>query len=203
MFEILANDTQSLPIEVVKGLYELRQRDKVSKALSVALNKEEKELLELVKGFKKDKDTGFDEAPLVARAEESTRKRKILSEMYEEQQKATQAIYEEIDKKVNSFDMKTKEIKHLFTIAPQGTKNKKNKKTKVVEELPVDDEMPIPTADPNEPVYCTCRRVSFGQMVGCENEECLIEWFHFGCVGLTEEPSKWYCPDCSAKGFTV
>ena len=22
-------------------------------------------------------------------------------------------------------------------------------------------------------------------------------------VGLTEEPSKWYCPDCSAKGFTV
>ena len=203
MFEILANDTQSLPKEVVKGLYELRQRDKVSKALSVALNKEEKELLELVKEFKKDKDTGFDEAPLVARAEESTRKRKILSEMYEEQQKATQAIYEEIDKKVNSFDMKTKDIKHLFTIAPQDTKNKKNKKTKVVEELPVDDEMPIPTADPNEPVYCICRRVSFGQMVGCENEECLIEWFHFGCVGLTEEPSKWYCPDCSAKGFTV
>ena len=61
----------------------------------------------------------------------------------------------------------------------------------------------IPTADPNEPVYCTCRRVSFGQMVGCDNDDCLTEWFHFGCVGLTEEPSKWYCPDCTAKGFSI
>ena len=77
------------------------------------------------------------------------------------------------------------------------------KKSKVVEELPPGDDLDasFPTADPNEPLYCTCRRVSFGQMVGCDNEDCLIEWFHFGCVGLTEEPSKWYCPDCVAKGF--
>ena len=24
-------------------------------------------------------------------------------------------------------------------------------------------------------------------MVGCDNEECPIEWFHFDCVGVTEE----------------
>lgn len=41
--------------------------------------------------------------------------------------------------------------------------------------------------DPNEPVFCFCKRVSFGDMVACENEECPIEWFHFGCVGLKEQ----------------
>ncbi len=43
--------------------------------------------------------------------------------------------------------------------------------------------------DPDEPVYCSCRRVSFGKMVACEDPDCLIEWFHFGCVGLVEEVS--------------
>jgi len=54
--------------------------------------------------------------------------------------------------------------------------------------------------DPNEPRYCYCRGVSFGQMVGCDNPECKIEWFHFGCVGLKSTPKgKWLCPDCRRK----
>jgi len=199
MFEILAADAQKLPKEVIIGLYELRKKDKESKALSVELNKEEKELLEIVKSYKKDNDTGFDEAPLVARAEGTTKKRKLLVEMYEEQMKATQAIYEQIDKKVQSFDTKTNNIKHLFTADAHGSASKKKKKKKD-EEIPADEPI-LAVADPNEPVYCICRRVSFGQMVGCENQDCMIEWFHFGCVGLTAEPQKWYCPDCSAKGF--
>ena len=53
--------------------------------------------------------------------------------------------------------------------------------------------------DPNEPLYCTCRQGSFGRMVACESEACKIEWFHFECVGLKNEPTdKWYCPDCLA-----
>ncbi|DAZ98548.1 TPA: hypothetical protein N0F65_007047 [Lagenidium giganteum] len=40
----------------------------------------------------------------------------------------------------------------------------------------VTEDLPI---DPNEPVYCHCRRVSFGQMVGCDNDDCKYEWFHF------------------------
>jgi hypothetical protein len=51
--------------------------------------------------------------------------------------------------------------------------------------------------DPNEPTYCLCNQVSFGEMIGCDNEECSIEWFHFQCVGLTSKPKgKWYCPIC-------
>ncbi len=56
-------------------------------------------------------------------------------------------------------------------------------------------EMPI---DPNEPTYCICQDVSWGEMIGCDNNDCPIEWFHFGCMGLTAKPKgKWYCPKCS------
>ncbi|XP_062504231.1 inhibitor of growth protein 4-like [Corticium candelabrum] len=50
----------------------------------------------------------------------------------------------------------------------------------------------------NEAKYCFCERGPFGEMVGCDNLECLVEWFHFECVGLTEQPKgEWYCPQCS------
>ncbi|KAI7872317.1 hypothetical protein BDF14DRAFT_1992496 [Spinellus fusiger] len=51
--------------------------------------------------------------------------------------------------------------------------------------------------DPNEPLYCYCQQVSFGEMVACDNEECDIEWFHIECVGLKVPPKgKWYCKNC-------
>ncbi|CAH1782755.1 unnamed protein product [Owenia fusiformis] len=53
--------------------------------------------------------------------------------------------------------------------------------------------------DPNEPRYCICNQVSYGDMVGCDNDDCTIEWFHYPCVGLTQAPKgKWYCPQCTA-----
>lgn len=52
--------------------------------------------------------------------------------------------------------------------------------------------------DGTEPVYCLCNRVSFGEMIACDNPECLIEWFHYDCVGITQQPKgKWYCPECA------
>ncbi|XP_053559839.1 inhibitor of growth protein 2 [Bombina bombina] len=73
--------------------------------------------------------------------------------------------------------------------------SKKKKRSKVKQEREIS---PIPFAiDPNEPTYCLCNQVSYGEMIGCDNEECSIEWFHFSCVGLTYKPKgKWYCPDC-------
>lgn len=48
-----------------------------------------------------------------------------------------------------------------------------------------------------EPVYCTCRQVSYGEMIACDGENCAIEWFHYPCVNLTVPPrGKWYCPEC-------
>eukprot|EP00903_Cladosiphon_okamuranus_P006961 g6775.t1 len=60
------------------------------------------------------------------------------------------------------------------------------------------DDLPV---DPNEPVYCICMQVSYGEMVGCDNPSCDNgEWFHFGCVKLTKRPpGRWLCPGCTAQ----
>lgn len=55
-------------------------------------------------------------------------------------------------------------------------------------------DMPV---DPNEPTYCICHQVSFGQMIACDNPDCPIEWFHIACMGLSSIPKgKWFCPKC-------
>lgn len=88
--------------------------------------------------------------------------------------------------------------------------------------MPVDENgTPVDwSCDPNEPRYCLCNQISYGSMVACDNEEviiytdlpfqsivlnvtifflqCQFEWFHYGCVGITQPPKgKWYCPPCT------
>lgn len=51
-----------------------------------------------------------------------------------------------------------------------------------------------------EPTYCYCNQVSFGEMVGCDGEDCKREWFHLPCIGYKNPPKgKWFCDDCLAK----
>ena len=41
-------------------------------------------------------------------------------------------------------------------------------------------------------------------MIGCDNDLCPIEWFHFKCVQITSKPKgKWYCPKCRGDKVTV
>lgn len=72
---------------------------------------------------------------------------------------------------------------------------KRNKKDNLNNSPPaLYEDTPI---DPDEPTYCFCEQVSYGEMIGCDNVACRIEWFHFACVSLTTKPKgKWYCPDC-------
>eukprot|EP00092_Neocalanus_flemingeri_P020341 GFUD01022035.1.p1 GENE.GFUD01022035.1~~GFUD01022035.1.p1 ORF type:complete len:241 (+),score=77.41 GFUD01022035.1:45-767(+) len=68
-----------------------------------------------------------------------------------------------------------------------------NGSTPSATDIPIVD-MPV---DPNEPTYCLCQQVSYGEMIGCDNQDCPIEWFHFPCMALTIKPKgKWYCPKC-------
>ena len=49
----------------------------------------------------------------------------------------------------------------------------------------------------DEELYCYCRSPEEGTMIGCDNNDCKIEWFHLHCLHLTNAPKgKWYCPDC-------
>lgn len=85
--------------------------------------------------------------------------------------------------------------KEVITPSTSKTKKKKKRKTKVEKET----EAPTvdPPIDPNEPTYCLCDQVSYGEMIGCDNVNCEREWFHFSCVGLMTKPKgKWYCPTC-------
>lgn len=56
------------------------------------------------------------------------------------------------------------------------------------------------TAGENEldsKVYCTCRQVSYGEMIGCDDDDCEIEWYHVACLNLDKAPEgNWICPQC-------
>ncbi|CDZ97835.1 inhibitor of growth protein amino-terminal histone-binding protein [Phaffia rhodozyma] len=53
----------------------------------------------------------------------------------------------------------------------------------------------------DDTLYCYCKQKSHGEMVGCDNEKCAIEWFHMRCVNLTSPlPESWFCPTCVAQG---
>eukprot|EP00249_Psilotum_nudum_P011059 c22943_g1_i2 orf=316-1011(+) len=80
----------------------------------------------------------------------------------------------------------------------EGEVTKSGRKRMQFVEQPLNMELDLPI-DPNEPTYCYCNQVSFGEMVACDNPDCKIEWFHFDCVGIKDRPKgKWYCPDCAA-----
>lgn len=52
----------------------------------------------------------------------------------------------------------------------------------------------------DENLYCFCQRGSFGEMIGCDSDDCKYEWFHIGCVGVSKPlPQTWLCSDCLAK----
>lgn len=49
----------------------------------------------------------------------------------------------------------------------------------------------------DEQRYCFCNNVSYGDMIGCDDDDCEREWFHLGCVGLSKPPQgTWYCDAC-------
>lgn len=75
---------------------------------------------------------------------------------------------------------------------PRSKSNKKNSQSSETGD----------SADEVEPTYCICEYISYGPMVGCDNDLCPIEWFHFKCVSLKKEPKgKWYCPRCRGTNF--
>ncbi|TRY67090.1 hypothetical protein TCAL_05152 [Tigriopus californicus] len=58
--------------------------------------------------------------------------------------------------------------------------------------------------DPDEPTYCLCEQISYGEMIGCDNDLCPLEWFHFNCVNLSSKPKgKWFCPKCRGEKANV
>ncbi|GMR32162.1 hypothetical protein PMAYCL1PPCAC_02357, partial [Pristionchus mayeri] len=137
-----------------------------------------------------------------------------IDKMYAEAEELSRAkvalatkLYDSVDEDISMMDKTTKKLeagsrKHNDDDpgTSDGGRRKKKRKGDESEEgsglnVPA-VEMPV---DPNEPVYCTCHQVSFGEMICCDNPDCKVEWFHFQCVGMTAGPSnnvKWFCEAC-------
>eukprot|EP01114_Cavostelium_apophysatum_P020858 TRINITY_DN7109_c0_g1_i1.p1 TRINITY_DN7109_c0_g1~~TRINITY_DN7109_c0_g1_i1.p1 ORF type:complete len:221 (+),score=39.82 TRINITY_DN7109_c0_g1_i1:204-866(+) len=199
----------SLPQEVRRNFALLRELDSRSQDLLEKVEKSSKQLLS--KSAKRAKENPDDEKTIRSDL-------KQCLELGDEKVALAVQTYELVDKHIRRLDMDLKKFE--AELEQQGTpvvatpiKEHKAVEKKAVDSktpqkkngtaadpsarvLNVDIDMPI---DPNEPTYCICSRVSFGEMVGCDSSDCKVEWFHFECVGLTGPPKgKWFCPDCTA-----
>ena len=59
--------------------------------------------------------------------------------------------------------------------------------------------LPMQVATDNK-LYCVCQSPhdDVSEMIGCDEPDCWIEWFHFECVGIIVVPEgQWYCPECT------
>lgn len=131
----------------------------------------------------------------------------LMKESMDLFEKAKGFAEDKVELAMQTYDLVDKQIRRLEGISvtqPTGDtdeksgSNNQNQDSSNREEASTAEclamDMPL---DPNEPKYCTCHQVSFGEMIACDNKDCPIEWFHFACVDLKSKPKgKWYCPEC-------
>ena len=51
----------------------------------------------------------------------------------------------------------------------------------------------------NQRTFCYCHGPDTGLMIGCDNKDCRIQWFHTKCLDINKlsiPKGDWYCPDC-------
>ncbi|XP_055332899.1 inhibitor of growth protein 4-like [Paramacrobiotus metropolitanus] len=120
--------------------------------------------------------------------------------------KLTQNAYDMVDRVIRRLDKELEAIVSEIGSGKSSSAEKNQRDKGALDEGPgrarvrgADPfDMPV---DPNEPTYCECKQISFGEMIACDNQSCPIEWFHFACVGLTSKPKgKWFCKRCVASG---
>ena len=167
-----ARITEKLPEKVEKNNSAIRY-----------MNKEEVEEEE-----EEDEEIEEEEEAEVKVKKEVKRKEKV-KEKEKEKEKVKEEKEERKDERKATGKVTRKSTpKH---VSSKIKKKKKKEKESTIEDVPV---------DPDEPTYCICNSISYGDMIGCDNDDCEIEWFHFCCVNLTHKPKgKWYCPRCSAE----
>eukprot|EP00241_Pyramimonas_parkeae_P022808 CAMPEP_0114320230 /NCGR_PEP_ID=MMETSP0059-20121206/25809_1 /TAXON_ID=36894 /ORGANISM="Pyramimonas parkeae, Strain CCMP726" /LENGTH=221 /DNA_ID=CAMNT_0001447581 /DNA_START=94 /DNA_END=759 /DNA_ORIENTATION=+ len=157
-------------------------------------------------GAKRSRRSTVADASLEAKLEPYVR---TCLQCSEDKVQLAKQTYDMVDKHIERLDRSLKkfeeEVKHRTERetrtgprAPVAVTSSEKQAQNSEMRTPSEMDLPI---DPNEPTYCTCNRVSFGEMIACDNEHCKIEWFHFECVGLSrhqQQKGKWYCPECSA-----
>lgn len=184
-----------LPQKIQKCMLAMRAQDKTAQSKCIALAKAERELLEELKALVAKGGRKFDEAAYQVRADALIARRQELAITLDDQQKKAVAVYNLLDERITTLDANTRQISHLLVNAGINGEDKGRRKRK---NLGRDEESDV-LREASEPTYCVCNQVSFGTMIGCDNSECPIEWFHLACVGLSEPKDPWFCPQCSGE----
>ncbi|XP_074654232.1 inhibitor of growth protein 5-like [Tubulanus polymorphus] len=215
----LMRDLDSRSQDVLKNIDELCD-DYLMNVKSMEPEKRASRLTDISEMFNKSRDYGDDKVQLAMQTYEMVDKHirkldadlaRFEAELKEKAVGAKSGGQETGSKKGRAKSDKKKKKKDDFDDEIPKKKKKKNQisatdipVTPTVPALPLSiahpsDVLDMPV-DPNEPTYCLCHQVSYGEMIGCDNADCPIEWFHFACVGLTIKPKgKWYCPKCTVE----
>jgi len=229
--ETIIHAMKELPDTMILMMNILREMDQSSFLRMEEMKMEEEKLLsELAELGKANNTTSsssassssalssqvFDETPYLERYQKIKEEQQSILDLLDHKMKTASNVYNFLDAKINVFDNATKPYHHLYPTGEEEYLRRPKKKRKggaaggaggeeeAVNTIPLGDEGVL-NVDPNEPVYCICRRVQFGRMIACENTECPYEWFHFACVNLpdtfeVDDTVLWYCPECIALG---
>ena len=188
--ETAVGSLDPLPKELVESLKRIGDLDHISREKALQIQKEENELLEQIKSDMKE-GKNINQEQIKKQADELVQRTAELVSSMDQQIDISQDMYTKVNGCIDNLDENVKSLNALLA----SRSAKRGADVPIINLNSMDD-----TFDPSsEPLYCTCRRMQFGKMVGCESEDCKIEWFHYGCVGLIEEPEVWYCSDCCAR----
>ena len=121
-----------------------------------------------------NKKRRFDSTSSTTEGKRSMKKNKMTLSVMESEEPATSSVFlgpisGDVGSyllQINTHSLCQKRKLHTLTLFP-------NSKYFEVQIAHLSD-VPV---DPNEPTYCYCKQVSFGQMVMCDNKNCPIEWY--------------------------
>jgi len=216
---------ENLPTELKKNFNNMHDLDSSNKDILVEIDtasdeylrkvrdlspgKRKAEMEKIQRMFKKSKEISDDKVNIAVHTYELVDKhiRKLDSDLakFESDMKEKGRLSQSETEEEEEIPVKKKTKDKKKGLKEEGKKKKKQKNEpattpsqSLYPNLPVPQEVLDMPVDPNEPVYCLCHQVSYGEMIGCDNQDCPIEWFHFGCMDLTTKPKgKWYCPKCA------
>ena len=62
---------------------------------------------------------------------------------------------------------------------------------------PIHEEADELVGEEDDKLWCICHQPSSGEMIGCDDKKCKVEWYHFSCLNIKRAPKgKWLCPMC-------
>ncbi|EPR79600.1 PHD finger domain protein [Spraguea lophii 42_110] len=111
----------------------------------------------------------------------------LLLNLYEDDRKYKTVVESTINYLEDHMQLVPKECDLFNETIAKSALNEKIKNLTEIEEAMEDERRK----------YCICQSDISDNMIACDNEQCDVEWYHYKCIGLTEQPyGDWICNKC-------